>query len=395
MAHKTNAIQVGIGGDVIDIATPSAASVKFQEALNLLPAMGGELYVFPPDPAGTKYQIDATLTVPRNNVLLRFAPGAILDFSSSSPPTTMFEITVANFRCVGARIQHTVGSLTASGRTIFHVRDNGAVGQSNDARFEACTFDLQQAVANIDGFSCIRATSDENIHDHRKGLFVSGCTFLLRPGTQQAAPWSTAGVPQGVCAIRAQKSGCCLIVGNHFRGSDMITPGDCGPMIYMLDSPESIISSNSFRQLRLAPTSWLLDVERSVLVRLARTTQEGHHSVISSNLFESIRGDYVVSLDDSFYNGFCGNDIGDVRDSAFAALRATGNPLVIVGSGFHDVDASGSTQPRSVIELDGAEDIVLAGNTMTESAPGAPLVLETATTNLHSTGAQVRMFKSS
>ncbi len=395
MAHKTNAIQVGIGGDVIDIATPSAASAKFQEALNQLPAMGGELYVFPPDPAGTKYQIDATLTVPRNNVLLRFAPGAILDFSSSTPPTTMFDITVANFRCVGARIQHTVGSLTASGRTIFHVRDNGAVGQSNDARFEGCTFDLQQGVSNIDGFSCIRATSNENPDDHRKGLFVSGCTFLLRPGTQQAFPWSTAGEPQGVCAIRTRKSGCSFIVGNHFRGSDLVAFGDCGPMIYMLDSPESVISCNSFRQLRLPATSGTMDVERSVLLRLNRSTQEGHHTLISSNLYESIRADYVVSLDDTHYNGFTGNDIGDVRDSAFAALRATRDPLVIVGNGFHDVEAAPSAQPGAVLELEFAAEAVLAGNTMTDATPGAPLLLDAAASNLHSTGAQARVFKAS
>lgn len=395
----------GVDGTPIPI-THASANVAFQTAINGLPASGGDLYVLPgTQPYLFQESVKLNSTVGnRDNVTIHFSSGAILDFhpTPSTHPTELFLIQKRNFRCIGARVEHTaVGQSVVSGRSCFHVMDeDDAARTSDDAAFEDCRFRIQQGAADVLGFTCIRATG-ETASNPRRGLIVARTAFVMKQGTRQSNAWSGFD-PFGICAIRGFRSASAIVTSSRFVGEPGGSHdfGNCGPMIYLDDSGENALSSNIFRKLDLLTSTAPDPIDPPVLIRMRGQEQEGHHTLVSANNVEDVNAYWILELDDISYDVVVANRFGRYGSICQAIIRTGsrklpmfnpgGDTLVLAGNAFRDVPGGLAV----MVQLSNVNNVTIAGSTFSDLNPGKqPIIVDSATcANVHLAPDQARSY---
>lgn len=372
MPSPTQKILAGIDGTTYDIGAD--ASVAFSDAILGLPTSGGELFVYPPSTAGTKYLFQSSVLVRRSNATIRFAPGTSLDFAPGSSAASMFDVPLRNFRCHGARVQHAISAATTN-RTFFLVRDRPAPQTSNNAAFYDCVFDIEQATAApIQSFSCIRAEGYDS--SGRRGLLVHRCQFLFRPGQAQGHAWTAGDEPLGACAVRTNASQGTILTGSALRGATTGAKGDCGVLVLWDCGHYSIFGDNHVSDLRLVDKSGELAPSlRSSLIRMRKPAcAEGHHSLVSCSLFQNCEVDHAVSLLDAYYDHVTGNDFGGLTGHCLGVLWASGSPLVLCANGAHGLSHGTPSTAQGVFSLLNSSEVTISAGFVTEAPHGLPLL---------------------
>lgn len=375
----TDVIFVGPDSQPFPI-TPASAHVAFRQALDYLAGLstdGGDLYV---SPGTNKYMFGQKVIVGNgapdlgvDNLTIHFSKGAILDFAGSTADA-LFEVRRRGFRCVGAHVQHQSSDVTD--RSCFLINDNGVAGASDDASFVDCTFDMEQAGNTIKAFSCIRAIGAGSEANLRRGLNISRCSFLFRPGVRQRFSWSGLD-PYGICAVRGRDSAEFTVTGCQFRAhhSAAGAHGMCGPAIYWDQCDESVLSSCVFSSLDLNPGPGQHPEDNLLpVIRLRTQDKEGHHSILSSNVLRSIEAQNWVDLLDPQFDTIHGNVFGRPGASARRIVSArhipgavdAANTLVIAGNAFSDDPGSSSVMVR----LSSVRNVVVDGNVFGDLQPG-------------------------
>ncbi len=362
MTVQVNRIYRGPDDTDPKVIDPNQANAAFQSAIASLPTQGGfELYV---TPGSDVYRFAAEVVVDRPNLTINFSPGAQLTFKDTVAQN-MLLIRAPNFRCKGARVVHSITNLNhLDERSVFRVDDMTSPNSTDGASFADCVFHVDQMVLGIKSFSCIRAMGASGTSP-RRGLDVRGCTFHFPiSGIQQTNAWSGAD-PYGICAIRTRRTRSCLLSRNLFFGIDSASRSHCGPMLYLEDSPDAVISSNVFRLVNVKPAT--IGTENGTVIRLTRgISQEGLHAVLAANTFENIGAQFAIELIGTSGDVVAFSNFGRILTSD-AAIRASPIPgqmtpsekvLVVVGNNFHNV------QPNFMVSLERVGDVTIAGNVL-------------------------------
>ncbi len=367
----TNAILIGLeadpipGGDMwVKITDPMNAHEKFNEAIDALPDQGGTLYVSPMANGTAEYRIAGQVDVDKPNVTIEFLGGSELTFpASGSSPQNMFLVTGSGFRCHGARVRHAItNSNNAKDRSFFRV-------EADNAEFLDCYFDIKQDVSSssvvIESFSCIRLFVDLTQSNPRKNLRVGRCTFVLQPGTGQDLPWiqppGELSEPRGVCCIRATGLLGGILTENHFRSGSNTVKGDCGPILYLLDVEQCTVSTNTARGLRTPGGGTAPD--RGTLVRIRGDLREGHHTVVSCNVYEDLEASHVVVLDKVRFDYVTGNIFDLIGPGCFSVIHArNGEVLGIVANAV--TRPAAAVAPEGAIYLENVREVTLSGNAL-------------------------------
>lgn len=380
---KVNVIFVGLeaapippGPGYVEISDPTKANEAFDTAIASLPASGGTLYVMP----GTvDYEFRESVIVNKPNVTIDFVGGSTLKFSPISPVggPDLFVIDQPRFRCTGARVVHTITSANNQDfRSCFLVR-------ANDAEISNCTFEVRQGDATgiaIKYFCCVRALLKVGEPDpYRLGLRVTRNTFILdTAGFDQVAPWvppsppiTTFPVPRGVCGIGIEVARGAILSGNLFRSSTPGVKAPCGPAMFLATVEYTVISSNSFQDLRTPPGD--LDGDRGAVVRMVAPVGEGHHTVLSGNVFGDLDTAVVVSLDNVRYDFITSNvfdRIGSATRACWSVIRAkNGAVLGIVANAITRITGD-SAADEAAIYLEDLSSVTISGNVFTEVQTG-------------------------
>lgn len=392
----TNAIFVGLEATAVfpnanpwvPITNTNAVSQPFKDALLDLPAQGGVLYVMP---GSSPYVFDQVVPVNKPNVTIHFVGGSELTFPPSSilGPTALFQVTHPNFHCHGARVKFVItdGS-NVDDRSCFLV-------ETDDASFLDCLFDVQQLVGPsvvIRSFSCIRQdATDPEIH---KGLRVARTTFVVQPGNAQSAAWTLDPIPQprGICCIRASRLRGCVLVENQFRSGSSTVKGDCGPVILLDAVEECSLSTATFRGLK-TPTSGS-GADRGAIVRLRKPGLEGHHTVLSSLVFEALDTAHVLVLDDVYFDYVTTCIFDDIGPDCYTVVRADGGTVLgLLGNSVSRINGGTSNvAERGAFFLRNIDNVVHSANAMTDIAIGTRLfnVDPSSSSNLHVSPYQAR-----
>jgi hypothetical protein len=344
MVVNSNAVLAGVGAQFVPIHANQPIDVALVTAMNILPAEGGDLYVLPSATA-TPYLFRDLALIDKPRVTINFAPGASIDFAPQNNSEALIRVVAPDFRCIGARVQRTVVDADSE-RSCFLVEDL-TPGSSSTAVFDSCWFDMKQAEADIVGFSCIRARGSPGAAP-RRGLTVDGSTFYLRLGVQQSQAWSTSDPlePHGICAIRASNSAECILTNNRFNGElKSGRPPEaarCGPLICLLDSPQSIVQGNAFRFLSAIALSG-----QSALVRLTSSTAEGLQAVLMGNMLEGVAATSIFEFLPARDVVVSGSNFGRLTAGTHSGIRAAASPggiagdtLVLHGNDYHNIGGS-------------------------------------------------------
>lgn len=342
---KKNAIFIGLGAGHIDI-TPANAQAAFVQAMDDLPDEGGVLYVMP----GTApYVFQSAVVIDKPNTRIEFCsgpadasgmPDSYLAFPASGGPKQLFRVDAPRFHCRGAYVRHEAFNVSGEDDDRSCILVQGA----NDARLEACTFELKQSHAEIVNFSAIRG---EGISEASPlhGLRILDCTFIIREeGTAQSMPFDPAG-PMGVICVRARNAVETMVRGGQFRGAEgvpMVRDICCGSAIVLDNCPASIIADSVFRLLDLV-TDVMLHPAASLIRVLTHASEAGHRTVLARLLFEEIRTKTAIELSDARSDVVAYCNVGRLSGSSESAVEVNGNSsrdVVIGGVGFHNVSAS-------------------------------------------------------
>lgn len=355
MVQEVDAVLVGVQGTVVLIQPPTTfINDALTTALAALPPQGGDLYVLP----GTQpYVFSNSVLVDKPNVTLHFSRGAILQLGSQAP--ALVRVRAERFRCIGAHVDQIV-TATHSGISCFLV-ESQAGATSDEASFVECHFRIQQAAADIVGFSCIRAVGPAVPASPRRGLCVADSTFVVvDPGVQQTDAF-TGSDPHGVCMIRAEDCVDTIVRGNHFRGSKGTTTLHGGPMIFARGVSGVVVSDNVFRDMVANP----LNGEQALIDIVGAAAADDLGLALARNVFEGANVGAVVRVEGG--RGIAmtafnfGRMIGETRAGLLLVPSAAGEPVAAVavhGGNLHNVNRIDGY----MIRADAVRDLSISGN---------------------------------
>jgi hypothetical protein len=359
---RTDAIFVNMGGGGVVKVQPAAADQAFQAALALLPRSGGVLHVAP---GSAPYVFQSAVVVSLPDVRIEFAGGpaaAGLAFPARGGPSELLRIAASRFRCRGAVVRHTAaqGGGADDGRACFRVVD------AHGARFEECRFELEQASADLLGFSAVRAEGGSELAPI-EGLRLSECTFLIRAGTRSAVPSGT-GEPRGVVCLRARNVAGVRVEACIARGEQQGTRNThCGTVLFLDHCPGSVVTDFSARFLDLGTAA--LSKEAEPVVRmLTHGGHDGHRSTIVRTVFEDLGARTAIQLEDARSVVVAHANFGRIVPYARSVIEVLGlasRGLVVHGVNFHNVSAS-QLEPEplqnAMLDLQGAQAATISGN---------------------------------
>lgn len=288
----------------------------------------------------------------------------------------MFVIDEARFRCSGARIVHAItGANNLDFRSCFLVR-------ANDGDISNCTFEVRQGDATdiaIKYFCCVRALLKPLEDTYRLGLRVTRNTFVIdTTGFDQDAPWvpptpplTTFPLPRGVCGIGIEVARGAILSGNLFRSSSPGLKAPCGPAMFLATAEYTVISSNSVQDLRTPPGD--LNGDRGAVVRMVAPVGEGHHTVLTGNVFGDLDTAIVVSLDNVKYDFITSNvfdRIGSAARACWSVIRAKGGDVLGIVANTMTRITGDTTASEAAIYLDNLSSVTVSGNVFTEVQTG-------------------------
>lgn len=365
MATDRDAVVVGVAGSVFPVNAAQPIHAALNAAINALPSGGGDIHVLP---SASPYGFTSTVDITKADVTIHFAPGAILGFGASLQ--ALVRVRARGFQCVGAHVVHQVQD-SDSNHSCFLVEDS-VPGDSNDAAFVACRFDMKQLEAAILGFSCIRAKGS-SATEPRRGLLVDGATFFMRVGVPQTLAWQGPSFvePYGICGIRAENSAECILTTNRFDGElqSEDVGGNCGPMVYLSDSPDSVFDGNLCRNLFLVPASIGTTPDKtSTLIRLTNQSVEGHQSILARSVVENVGSTYIFEFLDLHQVIVASSNFGRLVRGTMVGIRAAskfttgigGNGLTLYANNYHNI---GGFQGH-LIQVDSTRDVTISNGVL-------------------------------
>jgi hypothetical protein len=359
---RTDAIFVNLGGGGVVKVQPAAADAAFQAALALLPRSGGVLHVAP----GTApYVFQSAVVVNVPDVRIEFAggpPAAGLAFPTRDGPAELLRIEAPRFRCRGAVVRHAAaqGGGADDGRACFRVVD------AHGARFEGCRFELEQASADVVGFSAVRAEGSSELQPI-EGLRLAECTFLIRSGTPIAVTSGT-GEPRGVVCLRARNVAGVRVEACIARGEQLGTRNThCGTVLHLDHCPGSVVTDFSarFLDLRTAEPS----NEAEPVVRMTtHGGHDGHRSATVRTVFEDLGTLTAIQLEDARSVVVAHANFGRLVPFSRSVIEVRGaasRGLVVHGVNFHNVSAA-QLEPEplqnAMLDFQAAQAATVSGN---------------------------------
>jgi hypothetical protein len=197
---------------------PDNADVAIQAAIDTLDDGGGVLDIYPAADGGTYKFSDAVIS-DKSNVRLN-GNGSILGFNGSTS-LYMFRVRGENWTFDGLNFLDTAASGLGTGtRRIISIEDAGSDGASNTTRIVNCHFTVTLATQTVRDYQCIAVSGNSSsVEGLRRGLFVSGCTFIAGVNSIPNTKYVTATTtPYGITFIKTDNSASQHIVNNEFRG---------------------------------------------------------------------------------------------------------------------------------------------------------------------------------
>lgn len=360
---RVDTIFVNFGGGGMVKVTPGAADAAFQTALSKLPPSGGVLFVSP-STAPLVFQSSVLVDVP--DVRIDFAGGPTaggLAFPARGGPAQLFDVRAPNIRVRGAAVRHVAsqgGGGADDGRSCFRFTD------APGASLEGCRFDLEQAHADLVGFSAVRAEGTSE-RAPMEGLRMTECTLLIRSGTPSSQP-SAGGEPRGVVGLRARN-----VAGVHVEAC--LARGDqagqrnthCGSVLHLDHCPGSVVTDFSARFLNLGTNDRSREAE-PVVRMTTHGGHDGHRSVLARTVFEDLGTRAAIQLEDARSVVVAHANFGrlvPLSRSVVEVLGPASRGLVVHGVNFHNVSASQLVPepvPNHMLDLDSARGATISGN---------------------------------
>lgn len=403
---RTNAIFVGLEADPpmgqpqwipVD---PLNANSAFQDAVDSLPNAGGVLYVMPAKrvagQTADQYEFQGLVRIPalsqptKSNVTIQFAGGAVVTFSPNAPTLSdLFYVLSPGTRFSGLPVRFIITNLNnPAGRACVRI-------EADDVSLLDCMFDLKQDTGlnvAIEDFACVRASIQAPNILHN--LKILRTTFVFQPGTQQTTPWdpNNPTLHRGVCGVRGFRVRGFILAESCFRSGSATAKGDCGPAIYLDAVEECSLSTLILRSLRTS-TGVVGTDARGTLIRLAATELEGHHTVFSASVINSVDTAYVIWLEKNRFNYLGCNIIDEIMPACYAVIRATnGDVLGVVGNIVTRIQGpAGPLAGTGVIVLDNMSNATLSGGVLAEitNMEKTVNVISGSSANLHVSPQQV------
>ena len=227
---QTGTVRVN-GGGVFEI-DPANAEVAIQAAIDTLGTNGGVLDFAP---AAVTYQFSGAVTIPAtlSNVIIN-GGGSTFAFNGA---TSLYgwRVRSANTTFRGCRFEDTAASSLGTGtRRIVSIEDNAVDMASNTTKFLDCYFKVTLATQIMHDYQCISVLGNSDTNAlMRRGLVVTGCTFVAGVNSVPNQRFATGVVPNGITFIRTENSGSTFIHSNEFRGdigSSTLTDGTGDPL---------------------------------------------------------------------------------------------------------------------------------------------------------------------
>jgi hypothetical protein len=129
--------------------------------------------------------------------------------------------------------------------------------------------------------------------------------------------------------------------------------------MYLADVEECAVSTNTFSGLKTPPGGSAPN--RGTLVRIRSILKEGHHSVVSCNVFNDLDTSHALVLDGVNDDYVTGNVFDQIGPSCFSVIHANlGVTLGVVANAITRVGAAAT--PEGAIYFQGIHGATLSGN---------------------------------
>jgi hypothetical protein len=209
----TNVARVN-GGGLFEIDT-AAANVAISAAIATLGTDGGVIEIFPGD---ADYTFTGAVVSTASNVHIK-GHGGVFKIDGSAT-TYMFRVQGQNWTFEGINFEliATAGFGSAQVKLIS-IEDAGTEGASDTTSILNCRFHATLATHTIENCICISAIGEESSSaEIRRGLLVSGCTFIAGVNSMPMELDDGSGNVHGITFVKTNASGSQRIVHNDFHG---------------------------------------------------------------------------------------------------------------------------------------------------------------------------------